>query len=39
MDLIERVEREDLPNSIEAPEIADLSRFFEEQFRGLFWDD
>ena len=34
LDLMERIERTDLPNSIDSPEIADLFRFFEEQFRG-----
>jgi len=34
MGLVERIEREDLPNSIEATEITDLLRFFEEVFRG-----
>lgn len=34
IDLMERIERTDLPNAIDAPEIAELFRFFELQFRG-----
>ena len=37
MDFLERVEREDLPNSIEAPEIVDLFRFLRS-FSGTILD-